>query len=1696
MKSVNSILVLLLTTIISYSQPCPSDVYVLEDENIEVWKVVQSNTTVFSLSTFQGTVSMNGSSYTQLPDNGGYGLIIAAHDISGSFLWAQQINNQGIFATNPTLMTNGTTVVAGFTEAQGLGTDQFFRFEAYDVATGVGTWSKSYAVPVAQSNLPFGAQVMPYDGQATSTGNYIVSGAFAGTMDINGTVLTTNGGLSESFVMALDPSGTDLWAIQSTGSNGRSRAWTLNIDPATDDVLIGGHFTGTITFGGQSFTAANTAIINPYLARLNELNGAAIWIVGMENGTANGFNNIYDITIDDIGNIYFTGNFNDNISILGNTITSQGATDVLVGSLASNGTYRWANQIGGVSTSDEFGTTINYSTSLSSVFVGMQLATDQVYYANNLQVLPPLSGHWLIGINTDGSIEVNPANAFSNENTFGYSAFYDDSRSVMVMADLIFGDGKNINIAQWIPNRPRPINYVTQENGILDPTDTLTAFDPGAGYTYQWYFNGSILPVDTLNTFTASTNGGYHLSVTNSNGCSVNSQVFFLLDGSTLESDSLALVELYQRTDGANWNNNTNWLVGNVSTWNGITVNGGRVTEIYLSGNNLNGELQASIGSLSALQSIDLSNNNIHGTLPANFWDITTLINVQLCCGNNISGSIPSNVGLLTNLTTLDLGGNSFTGNLPPELFNLSGLQFINLWDDGDNGMSLTGTIPSTIGNLTSLVSFSLSGNQITGPLPIELGNISTLSDLDLSNNPINDVAPSWSGLTSLISLGLSNCQLQGVFPDAIWQSPSLTGINIGNNPDLEIILPSNLASLTQFNDIRIDQTKPIGGPFPEALYSLTNLVGLSLGGQQFTGSLDSRVANWTQLDNIYIWNNQLEGDFPPEITAATNLQILYIAGNLFTSFPDLSTLSSLQELNISGNLLGFKDIVPNIGVPLSIFNYAPQKQFPNEYFQIDPGATETFMNDYTESGNVYDWIKNQISSGVTSANYDITNAQLSDLGGYFCLVTNPAAPDLTLQSKFYNIAFNGDPRSWTVDNSPESLADFKSFYAATYGTNDGDTLYVAGSVTPYNLGFSSFESPRYIFGPGYFLADNPETQAAPLTAQVAGIGFKIGASGSQVYGLDLQQLLINNQSSAIDDTVRNVHITGNRIQEFSINDDSQNILVNKNFINIFTLASTPAIGTSRSYQDIFVDNNIIDSVTTVFVKATAARNEMVNVNFTRNTINVFTDSIQDATLTNNIINNYLGTANAVSGTIGYAGASFADNALLVDNDFISTTNVDAGAFSGSDPYVLSGIPPIPHVFDLTNTGRIRLNVQAKNDAGQNINFINYKLGQGGNVVSTGTVKKLVVGNPVQVLFRPKLGSVTPNETYNLMLWAKDATGLKSVHQNLSFVAETTNASGLITTSANQPVNNGEVLLFEINQEGAAFDTLKTTLNSAGAFTFSNIVIGDYLALGKPNAGDFPTQLPTYYERIDLWEEADTLFIDTTNPSFNIKLLEKPKEETGVGMVAGVIEEELDQGNSGGRIEARERVRRVGVSMRRGRRTSRKEGIVYDLVSYVETNDNGEFSFEGLPPGDYRINIQYPGYPMDTLTNVDLSIEENKNNAYNLAALVDQGKISVTILSTTGLLNELVRNVSVYPNPAVENINIEFNKDINLSGMVGIDVISTKGELVYHQQFDSKAINQSNKISIPVSIYETGTYILQVRQANKIIGTIRIAIVK
>ena len=112
-------------------------------------------------------------------------------------------------------------------------------------------------------------------------------------------------------------------------------------------------------------------------------------------------------------------------------------------------------------------------------------------------------------------------------------------------------------------------------------------------------------------------------------------------------NDSLALVALYNSTDGPHWSNHTNWLTSKpVSYWYGLKIKQNRVTEIRLQQNLLSGYIPHEIGNLTSVTYCYLFHNQLKGNLPAELGNLAQMISLDISY-NQLSGNIPPELGSL-----------------------------------------------------------------------------------------------------------------------------------------------------------------------------------------------------------------------------------------------------------------------------------------------------------------------------------------------------------------------------------------------------------------------------------------------------------------------------------------------------------------------------------------------------------------------------------------------------------------------------------------------------------------------------------------------------------------------------------------------------------------------------------------------------------------------------------------------------------------------------------------------------------------------------------------------------------------------------------------------------------------------------------------------------------------------------------------
>ncbi|MEP6794988.1 MAG: T9SS type A sorting domain-containing protein [Saprospiraceae bacterium] len=205
-------------------------------------------------------------------------------------------------------------------------------------------------------------------------------------------------------------------------------------------------------------------------------------------------------------------------------------------------------------------------------------------------------------------------------------------------------------------------------------------------------------------------------------------------------SDSLALISLYNATNGSDWFNVWN-LDQPMSSWHGImlTIEGcvqcidlDGVTDcdgnINNTGNNLIGQIPDSIGNLSMVESISFGNNFLTGPIPSSFGQLQKL-QILILRSNSLTGSIPLELGNLHDLDILNLSYNNISGEIPVEIGLLNKLNYLFLFDN-----DLSGPIPSTFSGLSGLFAFGAAGNRLTGEIPAFLGEMQ-LHRIDLHDN-------------------------------------------------------------------------------------------------------------------------------------------------------------------------------------------------------------------------------------------------------------------------------------------------------------------------------------------------------------------------------------------------------------------------------------------------------------------------------------------------------------------------------------------------------------------------------------------------------------------------------------------------------------------------------------------------------------------------------------------------------------------------------------------------------------------------------------------------------------------------------------------------------------------------------------------------------------------------------------------------
>ncbi|XP_071740760.1 leucine-rich repeat receptor protein kinase HPCA1-like [Rutidosis leptorrhynchoides] len=313
------------------------------------------------------------------------------------------------------------------------------------------------------------------------------------------------------------------------------------------------------------------------------------------------------------------------------------------------------------------------------------------------------------------------------------------------------------------------------------------------------------------------------------------------------------------------WQNTPpSWRTSNdPCSWEGVNCTNNRVIALSFSSMGLVGHLVGDIGGLSELTSLDLSfNTGLTGPISPRVGDLENLDTLTLM-GCSFTGNIPTEIGNLKKLSFLALNTNNLTGVIPPSLGLCSNLYWLDIAENQLTGSipastltapgldmlkhaahfhfsknKLSGPIPPKIFNSDMvLIHVLFDGNQLTGTIPSTIGNVTTLEALRLDRNALEGEVPSsLNSLTSLGELHLSFNKLRGALPDLSGMA-ALTYLDLSNNLFQESDLPLWLTKLSSLSTL-VMEFGSLKGKLPQALFGLPGIQLVRLKNNNFNGTL------------------------------------------------------------------------------------------------------------------------------------------------------------------------------------------------------------------------------------------------------------------------------------------------------------------------------------------------------------------------------------------------------------------------------------------------------------------------------------------------------------------------------------------------------------------------------------------------------------------------------------------------------------------------------------------------------------------------------------------------------------------------------------------------------------------------------------------------------------------------------------------
>jgi hypothetical protein len=308
---------------------------------------------------------------------------------------------------------------------------------------------------------------------------------------------------------------------------------------------------------------------------------------------------------------------------------------------------------------------------------------------------------------------------------------------------------------------------------------------------------------------------------------------------------------------------------------------------------------------------------------------------------------------------------------------------------------------------------------------------------------------------------------------------------------------------------------------------------------------------------------------------------------------------------------------------------------------------------------------------------------------------------------------------------------------------------------------------------------------------------------------------------------------------------------------------------------------------------------------------------------------------------------------------------------------------------------------------------------------------------------------------------------------------------GAVYDTTGLPVTKGEVYLYREYSNFTKNDILATTsIAPNGDYTFDSIPYGEYRIAARPDLTLYPNSFTTYYGDTTDWKNAQSIVTINNINEINITL-DYHDPNIGNNTITGKLLQNFNYNRIGNfnKMMLNDPIPGIDIIVEK-----KPSGPV---KSSINTNGNGEFTIANLENGTYTLWVDIPGLNMSGSYTFTLS---GSTSVSELDFTV--GKDSIHPFNATYVVKQNIKdeNISVYPNPSSENVNVSYS--LKFSQNVSLKVLNILGETIKEVYLGSKqAGNYTYTINTNELNLNSGTYLLQLTTGSNV-NTRKFAVLK